>query len=144
MLGTLAITFAVFFGLQRYATDPEFFRELGLGGVSSGGVGPPGVREGPAGPITREAFERRLAEVAPDRRLSRGEIDLAQAALIRQRAARSALASLPAEAANAERRRSLVEAIGRASSEFRALVGLDPLEFTGEAEAPARPPRPPR
>lgn len=87
----------------------------------------------PTPELVRAAIEAVVAELFVDRALSPGEIDRAAQALVDLRAARAELDQLAMEPAHAERRRALVEDLGRASETFREVTQMTPAEFTARA-----------
>ena len=87
----------------------------------------------PTPELLRASVEAVVADLFVDRALSPGEIDRAAQALVELRAARVELDQLAMEPAHAQRRRALVEALGRASETFREVTQITPAEFTARA-----------
>lgn len=87
----------------------------------------------PTPALVRASIEAVVADVFLDRHLTPAEIERATAALLDLRRARAELDALPMEPAHAARRRALVEALGRASEAFQAVMDMSPSEFTARA-----------
>lgn len=87
----------------------------------------------PTPALVRASIEAVVADVFLDRRLTAAEIERATAALLELRTARAELDALPMEPAHAARRRALIEALGRASEAFHAVMDMSPSEFTARA-----------
>ena len=89
--------------------------------------------ETPSRDRVKRAFVATIANSFPDYRLSSDEVDRATDALVTLRSTQEALRALPFDPAHSEERRVLVETIGNATSEFSAVLGMDPAEFTAQA-----------
>ena len=81
----------------------------------------------------KRAFVAAIEESFPDYRLSSDEVDRATDALVTLRTTQEALRALPFDPEHSEERRVLVETIGNATSEFGAVLGMDPADFTARA-----------
>jgi hypothetical protein len=79
----------------------------------------------------RSAVEREL----PSHKLSSDQYDTLADAVLQMRAAREALARLPADAAHAARARELREQLGQAAADFEYVLEMSPAEFTALADS---------
>lgn len=82
----------------------------------------------------RGAIETAVAAHFPSHRLSSDEVERATDALVTLRETQEALRALPMGPETAEQRRIFVERIGEATSEFNAVLDVDPAEFTSAAD----------